>query len=432
MILEKGITLLIKDTYLYGDVCADVRIVQQVDPLSIELPISTSSLTLINAKGYVDLFKEKEKISIFFDGKEKATMIIKKIQNVEQNKWTVSCEDWVSLLEDSTWYGDTYTEVNVVELLSKAFEDAKIPYEIDSFFNDKTVSGVIDIVTARNAVMNICFAIGAYVDTSEDGILKIKKISDEIQQSIPPERIFQGAKAVEKDVVTSIGVETFGKRSFADSNVEGTVLEPRVNRIEKGMIAEYYFTEPHGAYTVWRATPHGNYNEAPSSYYRFLEKTSYHVKVEYLKDDDSHNYPITARKYGDFEKQLFVKENILNTNEKKRNDVRITTARLVNSNNVEEILERIFPYLSQNEELQYKILEGKNVKENGYYLYGEKPYGSIKYGSEKPSNISYDEPIRLGELIEIDTEHHGKKIKRLVKQSYSLNGNIIIKDCVLK
>ena len=62
-----------------------------------------------------------------------------------------------------------------------------------------------------------------------------------------------------------------------------------------------------------------------------------------------------------------------------------------------------------------KIVEGKHIQ------YGE------------PSNIiTYDEKVNVGENIKAETEYLGVVSGRLIKQSFNLNGNIIVKEAVLK
>ena len=79
-----------------------------------------------------------------------------------------------------------------------------------------------------------------------------------------------------------------------------------------------------------------------------------------------------------------------------------------------------------------KIVEGKHVQYGDYYKYGEHKYGTFKYGQKYPNIITYDERVNVGENIKAETEYLGVVSGRLIKQSFNLNGNIIIKEAVLK
>ena len=79
-----------------------------------------------------------------------------------------------------------------------------------------------------------------------------------------------------------------------------------------------------------------------------------------------------------------------------------------------------------------KIVEGKHVQYGDYVKYGEKKYGTVKYGEKYPNIVTYDKGVNVGENINAETEYLGVVSGRLIKQSFNLNGNIIIKEAVLK
>ena len=79
-----------------------------------------------------------------------------------------------------------------------------------------------------------------------------------------------------------------------------------------------------------------------------------------------------------------------------------------------------------------KIVEGKHVKDGDYIKYGEKKYGTFTYGEKNPNLIIYDKAVNVGENINAETEYLGVVSGRLIKQSFNLNGNIIVKEAVLK
>ena len=79
-----------------------------------------------------------------------------------------------------------------------------------------------------------------------------------------------------------------------------------------------------------------------------------------------------------------------------------------------------------------KIVEGKHVQYGDYIKYGEKKYGTIKYGEKYPNIVTYDEGVNVGENINAETEYLGVVSGRLIRQSFNLNGNIIVKEAVLQ
>ena len=79
-----------------------------------------------------------------------------------------------------------------------------------------------------------------------------------------------------------------------------------------------------------------------------------------------------------------------------------------------------------------KIVGGKHVQDGDYIKYGEKKYGTFKYGEKNQNLIIYDKAVNVGENINAETEYLGVVSGRLIKQSFNLNGNIIVKEAVLK
>jgi hypothetical protein len=75
-----------------------------------------------------------------------------------------------------------------------------------------------------------------------------------------------------------------------------------------------------------------------------------------------------------------------------------------------------------------KIIDGviDNAKSN---LYGSSVYGSSKYGGSETAAKIY---TTVGDLIKYDTEYLGEKTGRIIKQKFSLVGNILIKDSVVR
>jgi hypothetical protein len=65
-------------------------------------------------------------------------------------------------------------------------------------------------------------------------------------------------------------------------------------------------------------------------------------------------------------------------------------------------------------------------------MYGTKKYGTFKYGEKAPTIVTYDKRVNVGENIKAQTEYLGVVSGRLIKQSFNLNGNIIVKEAVLK
>ena len=112
--------------------------------------------------------------------------------------------------------------------------------------------------------------------------------------------------------------------------------------------------------------------------------------------------------------------------------VAIASATLVSQHNIDNVLEKCYNWLIKTNSTNLKIVEGKHVQDGDYIKYGEKKYGTFKYGEKNQNLIIYDKAVNVGENINAETEYLGVVSGRLIKQSFNLNGNIIVKEAVLK
>ena len=78
-----------------------------------------------------------------------------------------------------------------------------------------------------------------------------------------------------------------------------------------------------------------------------------------------------------------------------------------------------------------RIVEAKHTIWGDVVKYGQKKYGDMKYG-QRIKTVEYDQCANVGDLIQFETEYLGDITGYITKQSYSLNGGIIIKDTVVR
>ena len=112
--------------------------------------------------------------------------------------------------------------------------------------------------------------------------------------------------------------------------------------------------------------------------------------------------------------------------------VAIENATLVSQNNIDNILNKCYNWLIKTNQTNLKIVEGKHVQYGEAIKWGDKNWGDFKWGEKSPNIITYDQSVNVGENIQAETEYLGVVSGRLIKQSFNLNGNIIVKEAVLK
>jgi hypothetical protein len=115
------------------------------------------------------------------------------------------------------------------------------------------------------------------------------------------------------------------------------------------------------------------------------------------------------------------------------NIINIPNATLVSSRNVDKVLNNCYNYYKNMSFINLKIIEGKKEVEIGYAKYGEAKYGEALYGVEAKSRAVVSDPTtKVGDVVVSQTEYLGEVKGRILKQTYTLNGNILVKESKLK
>ena len=400
-------------TFFYGDELRGVKIIQEIDPISTQISINTADFTLDSKTDMEYSFQAKQSLSVYFNGELKATTFVKKSTRKAKRLWSIQSEDYIGLMDSIPYYGGIYTNKNAVELLTDIFTVAKVPYIIDEVFANAVVTGYIPYTTCRDALMQVAFAIQAVVDTSNADVVKVFALEDDVKQTVPLNRIMQGQNFADDETVTSVEVtvHTYEPKEAVDDN---RILAYDPRKLEVGNNIFVKFDEPlHSLYTV-------NGGE-------ILESSANHAIINV----PSTNFRLIGYGY-EHKTQTKRKNNPVVSASEIEKVVVVDKATLVSQYNIDNVMEKCYNWLIKTNQTNLEIVEGKHVQYGDYIKYGEKKYGTVKYGEKYPNIVTYDKGVNVGENINAETEYLGVVSGRLIKQSFNLNGNIIIKEAVLK
>ena len=393
-------------TFFYGDELRNVRLTQQIDPISAQISINTADFVL-DAKSNTEYsFQAKQPLSIYFNGQLKATTFVKKSTRKAKKLWNVQSEDYIGLMDSVPYYGGIYVNANAVEVLTDIFTVAKVPFEIE-IPNNKTITGYIPYTTCRNALMQVAFAVQAVIDTSNSDVVKVFELAEETKQTIPLERIMQGQSFGDEDTVTGVEITTHSYKPITET---ADVYDAAESGTGENIFVK--FSEPlhdlsiTNGEIVSRGTNYAVINAAN-------ECVLQGQKYEHTTQTKRKNNPLVLA--NDIEKVIS-----------------IDNATLVSSSNIDNLIEKCYNWLVKTKRTNLKIVEGKHIKRAETVKYGDRLYGTFKYGDAGANVVVYDEPVNVGENIEAETEYLGNVSGRLIQQSFNLNGNIIIKEAVLK
>lgn len=389
----------------------NTKLIQEIDPISTEISINTTDFTLDIDTEQDLIFQRKQKLSVEHNGNLISTAFIKDFTRKSKTQWEIKAEDYIGLMDSVNFAGGIYENKSVITLLAEIFNTAKVPFVLGGNshldFTQLRLSGYIPYTTCREALMQVAFAIQAVVDTSFSDVVKVYGLGDIVSQKIPKRRVYQGQNFNEQDIVTAVELT-----SHYYSKSSKTVEVYKTEEGEGGEDIFIKFSEPLYNLTIENG--------------EILEShTNYAIINAY------ENCVLKGFQYDHFT-QTKAKKNPLVTANEIENIITIKDATLVSSNNVDNVLEKCYNYLINTRTIKEKIVEAKHVRGGEIVRYGQAKYGEIKYEGKTPKIVTYDRALKVGELIETETEYLGTLKGRIIKQTFDINSSFIVKDCELR
>lgn len=215
----------------------NVQIVQEMHPVTVELPTSTMTWTLDNRANVSYLFQEKQPVEAWTDNHLIGVYYINQSARSSTSVYKIDCKDSLGVLDDAAFAGGVYADKSAKTLFAEIVGN---DFEIDfGTVADVNLSGIIQATTKRAALQQVLFAWGVCAAT--DGGYKIRVFTlDDTAEAIGEGRTYQGATVTTDALVTSVsvtahsyaedangGVEIGGKK-YADTQTVYTVTNPNV------------------------------------------------------------------------------------------------------------------------------------------------------------------------------------------------------------
>ena len=393
-------------TAFKGNELKEIKLIQEIDPISSEISINTVDFTVCNNSEKELSFQEKQPISIYFNGELKATVFVNNSVRNTKKDWKIQCEDYIGILDGIYYYGGIYNNVNAGLIISDIFSVANVPYSIEDELSAARISGYIPYTTCGEALKQVAFAIQAVVDTSNGDKVRIFSLGNDIKQTIPLDRVLQGQKFPNYDAVTGVEITA---HTYKAINEESTVYDANESGIGNDIFV--VFSEPMHTLNIVNG--------------EILESGANYAKINAYS-----GCVLSGKKY-QHTMNIRTLDNpyVLASEVKKR--ASIDGATLVSEINVDNVLNKCYNYIVNTKEVRFRAVEGKHVTIEGF-KYGKNKYGNFKYGNENIKIITRDLPINVGDVLNVETEYMGNVLGRNIRQTFSLSDGIIIKDIIVK
>ena len=185
--------LLIDSIEFKGSEIKEATVVEEANPISAQLPASQLNVrifsqedefSIVNPSGLYARLQEKQPIDLYeyIDGVRTyfGRYYLDDWKSISLHEMTLTGTDAVGLLEKVVYYGNlwftdaAWEDIQSEDLIAEIMADTNVDYDLDSSLQGITLMGWIPVTNAREALKQVCFALGAYVTCSRSSTLYIK------------------------------------------------------------------------------------------------------------------------------------------------------------------------------------------------------------------------------------------------------------------
>lgn len=138
------------------------------------LEADTLDITVLSESGTIRSFKKNDKVEYFRSGSRVGVYYLQSVTRVGPKLYTLSALSAVGLLIVRPHRGGIYTGQPVADVVAEICGD--IPVLIETAYRGIKLYGWLPIASARDSLVQVLFAIGAWLHTDENGTLRVQKL----------------------------------------------------------------------------------------------------------------------------------------------------------------------------------------------------------------------------------------------------------------
>ena len=190
-----------------GQELGSIRLKLEAHPISAELPACYLDWKLSSTADVGYVFQLKQPVEAYSDNKLLGVFYIDEVPDRSgKGTYTVTCQDALGVLDSYAWAGAMYTEPTTFSAAATAVVGGVFALEIANDVADLPVKGYLPPGTAREALQQLAFAVGAIVDTSGSRKIRCFLPTEGAPMIIPERDVLLGAGLKQSAVVTAVTV----------------------------------------------------------------------------------------------------------------------------------------------------------------------------------------------------------------------------------
>lgn len=203
------------------DEIRSAKITNQLNSVSLDVPVSTLNWTLDSHDDVDYMFQLKQPVEAWNDDLLLGVYYITRHQRLSKNLYDLECEDAIGVLDGSTFAGGLYNNYSAKQLLRDIVGDL---FDIDfGDVEDRNLTGIIyPDITRREACQQVLFAWGVCAATDGSYMIRVFMLDDEVAE-IGEDRTYAGPRVETSDLVTAVQItaHTYKRDSYGGVEIDG-------------------------------------------------------------------------------------------------------------------------------------------------------------------------------------------------------------------
>ena len=194
-----------------------MSITNEIDPLALELPVSTMDWRLDSSEDADYLFQFKQPVEVYNDDRLINAYYIDESAQITGRLYDINTFDAFGVLGESSFAGGVYSNKSAIELLTEIVDGA---FELDISAADTALTGAIAACSRREAFQQVVFAWGVCAATDGSTSIRVFSLPSGDPASIGKDRTFPGAQVSTASAVTAVKITAHSYTEDSNGEVE--------------------------------------------------------------------------------------------------------------------------------------------------------------------------------------------------------------------
>lgn len=171
---------------------------------SSSLEVNTLSAEVRDTTGLLRNFTRNDPLTWFYDDAQKGIFYLQEVERIGPNRYSIYATSLIGILAEGQHYGGIYTGQTAQDVISDIC--GTVPFIVQGKYADTQLYGWLPVASRRDNLVQVLIAIGAWIKTDLNGVLRIESLWDGIINTIDADYMLEGAKVPETAKVTQVVV----------------------------------------------------------------------------------------------------------------------------------------------------------------------------------------------------------------------------------